>query len=136
VADTAAQWRIAVGTGVLRLGVGSGLIALRGFGARVLGADHDDGFLPAVLAGLGARDSALGLAAFASTRPRASVGRQVKLQSAFDLVDASIVGGLVAARRIPRGRGWAVVGISLASAVADYALARRAERPAGLSLTG
>lgn len=136
MAQTARQWQIGVGTGVARLAIGSGLVATRHFGARVLGADHDDQRLPNILAMFGVRDMTLGALALFATRPDANVANQVRLQAAMDVVDAVAVGGLVGAGLIPRGRGVAVVGISLLSAAGDYLLSRQAARPPGLTLVG
>lgn len=130
------QWQIAVGTGVMRLGIGASLIAMRGFGSRLLGAERDDGVVPAALIGFGARDSLLGLAALASTRPGGDVATQLKLQTFSDLFDAGATAALTGAGRIGRWQGYAVTALSLGVAVVDFALARAAARPAGLSLTG
>lgn len=136
MAGTTRQWEIAVGTGVLRLGIGAGLVTMRGFAARMLGADRDDELVPAALIAFGVRDGLLGVAALASTRPGADVATQAKLQTFFDVVDAAATAGLTAGGRIGRWQGYAVTGFSLGVAVVDYALYRTAARPAGLSLTG
>lgn len=136
MATTKRQWQIAVGTGVLRLGIGAGLITMRGFGARVLGAERDDSVTPGVLVGFGARDSMLGIAALAATRPGGDVALQSRLQAGMDLVDAAVTGAMTATGRIGKWQGYAVTGLSLGIAVIDYGLSRAAAKPAGLSLTG
>jgi hypothetical protein len=136
VATTTRQWEIGVGTGVLRLGIGASLIAMRGFAARVLGAERDDKVVPAILIGFGVRDSLLGLAALASTRPGGDVAGQVKLQAAFDVFDAAVTGGMTATGLIGTWQGAAVTGFSLAVSAVDFGLHRAAAQPAGLSLTG
>jgi hypothetical protein len=136
MADTTRQWNCAVGTGVLRVGIGTGLVALSGFGARMLGADRDDRVVPTVLAALGVRDVALGVIALAATRPGADVAKAIRLQAVFDGFDAAVGGSLLASGRIDRPQGVATVGVALASAAADWAVARHAARPAGLSLAG
>jgi hypothetical protein len=136
MATTNLQWDAAVGTGLFRLAVGSGLIATAGFTARLLGAERDDSLVPKVVMGFGARDAALGMLALLGTRPGISAGATIWPQAAFDIVDAGVCAGLVATKRLPRLQGYGAMAISLASAIVDAAIARRANRPPGLSLAG
>lgn len=136
MAQTTSQWNAAVGTGIVRLAAGSGLVATAGFSARLLGAERDDSLVPNVLMGLGARDLALGLLALASTRPGGRVGRAIAAQAAFDVVDAGVVLGLIAGGRIRRLQGGGAVALALVTGAMDAAVARYASRPPGLSLTG
>lgn len=115
---TMTPWDVAVATGLVRLAAGAGLTRGAHPLAKMLGAG-DDPVAPRLLVGFGIRDSALGISALAASRPGRDVRRQLKLQAAFDLVDASVIGWAISRGHLPRVRGLACTATALASAASE-----------------
>jgi hypothetical protein len=122
---TLLPWDAAIGTGTVRLGVGAGLARLARPLAQLAGARVEDRVTPAVLRGFGIRDMTLGVAALAASRPGGDVAAQLRLQAAFDAVDASVCGWLVYTGRLPRIRGAACAGTAVVSGILEIAMSRR-----------
>ncbi len=106
------SWDVAVATGLVRIAAGSLLLRRSRLVASLAGARSDDRLVPAVVAGFGIRDLALGVSALAATRPGRDIRGQLRLQAAADAVDAVMVPAAVPSGRLPRGR--AIVGVLIA----------------------
>lgn len=117
-------WDVAVATGTVRLAAGATLIRGAEPLAKLLGAG-DDPVTRQLLLGFGVRDTALGVSALAASRPGRNVRRQLELQLAFDLVDASVISWAVSRGHLPRMRGIACAVTALASAAAEFAAHRQ-----------
>jgi hypothetical protein len=110
------QWDAAVASGLIRLVAGAVLLRWPAPVARLAGARADDSLARRVVRGFGARDLALAVMTLAATRPGRDVRRALRIQAAADSIDAVIVGGAVAAGRLPKGRGIGGVAIGAVSA--------------------
>jgi hypothetical protein len=121
----ATEWDTAVGTGLLRLGVGAALLRWRTRFARLAGAAEDDRGMRLLFGYFGVRDMTLGVSALAASRPGGDVARQLTWQGVADTVDGAVIGALVAGGRLPRVRGLGMVAVAAVSAAGEYAAAWR-----------
>jgi hypothetical protein len=123
------EWNTAVGSGLLRIGVGACLLRWRRpLAQRLAGASADDAVVPALFGYFGIRDVVVGLVTLASTRPDGDVVKAVMLQGHADATDTLLVAGLMQAGRIPRSRGIGAMAVAGVSAVSAYATAWRLRR--------
>src|SRR4051812_15377273 len=120
---TTQEWDAAVGTALLRLGVGAGLLRWRRQVAVVLGGRPGDRVVEGLVVYFGLRDASLGVTALASSRPGRSVSRQLLTQALADATDAALVGAATATGRLRRDRGLAAVALAVGSAAAELAAA-------------
>ena len=89
---TSREWNTAVGTGLLRLGVGAALLRWRKpLSQRLAGAAAGDNVVPALFGYFGVRDMLVGLITLASTRPTGDVSKAVRLQGHADAVLAASI---------------------------------------------
>jgi hypothetical protein len=121
---TPREWNTAVGTGLLRIAVGSALLRWRRpLAQRLAGAAPDDPLVPLLFGYFGVRDITVGVATLAATHPNGDVPAKVNLQGVADATDAVIIGGVIASGRIPRDRGIGAIAVAGLSAVAEFATA-------------
>lgn len=127
--DTATRhWEAAVSTGALRIAAGVALLRWRDPLIRWTGGSPSDPALRAVFTFFGFRDIAIGVSALAATRPRGDVPKQLVYQGVADTVDTALIAGLVAAERLPRGRGIGAAALAAGTALSGYANAWRLSR--------
>jgi len=126
---TSREWNTAVGTGLLRLGVGAALLRWRKpLAQRLAGAAADDTVVPMLFGYFGVRDMLVGLVTLASTRPNGDVRKAVRLQGHADATDALIVTAVMRSGHIPQRQGIGAVAVAAGSAVSEYATALRLKR--------
>ena len=126
---TSRAWNTAVGTGLLRVGVGAALLRWRRpLAIRLAGASADDAVVPALFGYFGVRDMTVGVLTLASTRPGGNVAKAVRLQGHADAVDAALIAGVVRSGRMSRQRGIGAIGLAVGSALSEYATAWRLRR--------
>lgn len=119
---TSKEWNTAVGSGLLRVVVGTCLLRWRRPLARSLaGAAPDDRVVPLLFGYFGARDIAVGVVTLASTRPPGNVAQAVTLQGLADATDALLIGAV--ATRIPRFKAIGAAALAVISALAEFATA-------------
>jgi len=124
----AGEWDLAVGTGLLRVAAGVTLWKMPGPLIRMSGGSGEDSLLRGVFRYFAVRDTALGLATLAASRPGGDVRRMLTLQGVADTVDGGIVAALVGAGRLRRAQGIGAVALAAGTAVAEYAAAWRLGR--------
>jgi len=121
---TSREWNTAVGTGLLRLGVGAALLRWRKpLSQRLAGASADDSVVPLLFGYFGVRDMLVGLVTLASTRPDGDVRKAVRLQGHADATDAVLVTAVMRSGRIPQRQGIGAVAVAAGSAVSEYVTA-------------
>ena len=126
---TPREWNTAVGTGLLRIVVGTVLLRWRRpLAQHLAGAAPDDKLLPLMFGYFGARDITVGVITLASTRPGGDVSKQVTLQGLADATDTVIVGAVMARGRISRPRGIAAMAVAAVSAIGEFATALQLRR--------
>jgi hypothetical protein len=126
---TPREWNTAVGTGLLRIIVGTALLRWRRpLAQRLAGAAPDDTLLPLMFGYFGARDITVGVITLAATRPGGDVPKQVRLQGLADATDTAILGAVMARGRISRSRGVAAMAVAAVSALAEFATAMQLRR--------
>jgi hypothetical protein len=126
---TSREWNTAVGTGLLRLVVGAGLLRWRKpLSQRLAGASADDSVVPALFGYFGVRDILVGLVTLASTRPDGDVRKAVRLQGHADASDAVIITAVMRAGRIPQRQAFGAIAVAGGSAVSEYATALSLKR--------
>lgn len=117
----AREWDVAVGTGLLRLVAGIGLLRERSWLIRNSGGSSDDRTLRLLFTYFGVRDIALGVSALAATRPGSNVPAQLVSQGVADTVDAGLLARMVATGHLPRVRGAGAIGLAAGTALTEYA---------------
>jgi len=128
---TSREWNTAVGTGLLRLGVGAALLRWRKpLSQRLAGAPAGDNVVPALFGYFGVRDMLVGLVTLASTRPTGDVRKAVRLQGHADATDAVLVAAVMQSGRIPRRQGVGAIALAAGSAVSEYVTAMALRRTA------
>ena len=121
---TSREWNTAVGTGLLRLGVGVALLRWRKpLSQRLAGASADDAVVPLLFGYFGVRDMLVGLVTLASTRPDGDVRKAVRLQGHADATDAVLVTALMRSGRIPQRQGIGAIAVAGGSAASEYVTA-------------
>lgn len=123
---TTRTWNTAVGTGLLRIVVGTALLRWRHPLARRLGgAGEGDRLLPLLFGYFGARDITVGVVTLASTRPGGDVPRAVNLQGVADATDAALVAAVAASGRLSRPRAIGAGVVAVVSALGEFVTAAR-----------
>ncbi|MDT4943066.1 MAG: hypothetical protein QOJ34_3155 [Pseudonocardiales bacterium] len=126
---TSREWNTAVGTGLLRLGVGAALLRWRKpLSQRLAGASADDTVVPMLFGYFGVRDMLVGLVTLASTRPSGDVRKAVRLQGHADATDALLVTAVMRSGRIPQRQGIGAIAVAGGSAVSEYVTALALKR--------
>lgn len=125
VTSEAAQWDVAVATGLLRLAAGAGLLRQRDALIRLAGGDVDDSVLRGLFTYFGVRDLAVGVATLATTRPGAKPRKGLLLQGAADTTDAGLIVAMMRTGRVPAVRGAGMVALAAVTAMVEYAVASR-----------
>ena len=126
---TSREWNTAVGTGLLRLGVGAALLRWRKpLSHKLAGAPADDSVVPLLFGYFGLRDMLVGLVTLASTRPTGDVRKAVRWQGHADATDALLVGAAMQSGRIPRTQGIGAIALAGGSAVSEYVTAAALRR--------
>lgn len=124
------DWGVAVGTGMVRIAAGVGLLRSRRSLIRLAGGDPDDALLGALFTYFGVRDVAVGVATLATTRPGAQPRNAVLLQGAADTTDAALIVAVIRSGRLPVVRGAGMVALAAVTALIEYAGALRLRRSA------
>jgi hypothetical protein len=122
------DWDVAIGTGLLRIAVGAGLLRFRSTAIRLSGGDPDDRALRALFTYFGVRDLTLGVSALAASRPGSDVRRQLGWQAAADATDGVAIASLTSRGHLPRVRGVGLIGLAWGTAVSDVAVAYKLRR--------
>lgn len=125
---TPLEWNVAVGTGVLRLVVGAGLLRRRDWLIRKAGGSPDDRLSRALFTYFGCRDIVVGIASLSQSRPGGTAPRLLVAQGIADTTDTALISGVRATGRFP---GWRGAGMSLlagGTALAEYAAAYAVKR--------
>lgn len=122
------EWNVAVGTGLLRLAAGVGLLRAGRTAIRLGGGDPDDRALRALFTYFGVRDITVGLSTLSATRPGRDVSRQVLVQAAADATDGALVAAAMSRGLLPRTRGVGMLGLCWGTAAADLAVVWRLRR--------
>jgi hypothetical protein len=125
-------WDLGVATGLIRIAAGVLLWRAPTTAIRMAGGSPDDGLLRVLFRYFAVRDTALGVATLASTRPGGDVVRFLTLQGIADTVDGAAVGALVGAGRLRRAQGIGAVALAAGTAVMEYAAAWRLRRQGGV----
>ena len=126
---TSREWNTAVGTGLLRLGVGAALLRWRKpLSQRLAGASADDTVVPLLFGYFGVRDMLVGLVTLASTRPDGDVSKAVRLQGHADATDALLVTAVMRSGRIPQRQGIGAIIVAAGSALGEYVSALSLKR--------
>ncbi len=113
---------VARGLGVVRVGLGTGLLLMPGFAGRIWIGEHADGPGTRVFArAIGARDVVLGSRALLSQREGLPLRRWMRLEVAIDVGDA--VATVLASRHLTRGRRVAMPLIAAGYAAASWVVA-------------
>jgi len=108
--------------GLVRVGIGSGLLLAPGFAGRIWIGEHADGPGTRVFArAIGVRDVVLGTRALLSQREGLPLRRWMRVEVAVDVGDA--VATVLAARHLTRGRRIAMPLIAAGYAAASWAAA-------------
>lgn len=126
---TTRTWNTAVGTGLLRVVVGTALVRWRRPLARRLGgAAEGDRALPLLFGYFGVRDITVGVVTLASTRPDGDVPRAVNLQGIADATDAALVAAVAASGRLSRPRAIVAGVVAVLSALGEFVTAAKLRR--------
>ena len=126
---TSREWNTAVGTGLLRVGVGAVLLRWRKpLSQRLAGAPADDSVVPMLFGYFGVRDILVGLFTLASTRPTGDVRKAVRLQGHADATDALLVTAAMRSGRIPQRQAIGAIALAGGSAVSEYVTALALKR--------
>lgn len=113
---------LARGLGVVRVGIGTGLLFFPGFAGRVWIGEHADGPGTRVFArAIGVRDVVLGSRALLSQKEGLPLRRWMQLEVAVDVGDA--LATALAARHLTPGRRLAMPLIAAGYAAASWAAA-------------
>jgi hypothetical protein len=115
------EWDVAVSTGLLRIAAGAALWRGRRTLPVWVGAARDDRAMQRLFTYFAVRDTAVGVAALAATRPGSDVSRQLVVQGAADTTDALLVAAALRRGHLPRGRGLAAIALAAGTAAAEYA---------------
>lgn len=127
------EWNVVVGTGMLRLAVGTALLRLRDPLIRLGGGSPEDRLSRVLFTYFGCRDLALGVVTLAATRPGGSAQQVLVAQGLADATDSALISAVRATGRFPgwRGAGMGLLagGTALAGFATAYELRRRAGQP-------
>ena len=126
--NSTTDWDVAVGTGLLRIVVGTALLRWRDPVIRLSGGSPDDPWLRLLFTYFGARDVAVGVVTLVSTRGGADGRRVLVTHGAADTTDATVLAAVTGAGRLPRFRGSGLVGLAAGTAVVEYLAAARLRR--------